>query len=310
MKNNQYFTIQQAELGKKKVNPIFALALALALVFLIGGEILAEILLLPIQFLQKSHDLFLKNIFFGTSELLYNLVAVFLLFFWVVFMEKRPFLSIGFTKKRALEKYVKGIALGFLLVSISPIVIVLTGYGTLELQNIDNTLIWTMIIYFLVYIIQGAGEEIIFRGWLLPVIALRTNKWFAVLISSLFFGSLHLFNPGMTIYSLLGIILFGIFAGIYVLKEGNLWIVCGIHSIWNWALLCVYDFGLLEGKTREASLFQMNLTGPEAITGGIYGGEASIITHITVVFAALLILRKIHKNRNIKPTVITETTKG
>ena len=30
MKNNQYFTIQQAELGKKKVNPIFALALALA----------------------------------------------------------------------------------------------------------------------------------------------------------------------------------------------------------------------------------------------------------------------------------------
>ena len=204
-------------------------------------------------------------------------------YFFGLYLWKRDlFLSIGFTKKRALEKYVKGIALGFLLVSISPIVIVLTGYGTLELQNIDNTLIWTMIIYFLVYIIQGAGEEIIFRGWLLPVIALRTNKWFAVLISSLFFGSLHLFNPGMTIYSLLGIILFGIFAGIYVLKEGNLWIVCGIHSIWNWALLCVYDFGLLEGKTREASLFQMNLTGREAISGGIYGREASIISHLTV----------------------------
>ena len=170
MKNNQYFTIQQAELGKKKVNPIFALALALF--FLIGGEILAEILLLPIQFLQKSHDLFLKNIFFGTSEILYNSVAVFLLFFWIVFMEKRPFLSIGFTKKRALEKYVKGIALGFLLVSISPIFIVLTGYGTLELQNIDNTLIGTMMIYS--YIIRGRRRN--YFSWLVTTSNSFKNK--------------------------------------------------------------------------------------------------------------------------------------
>jgi uncharacterized protein len=128
--------------------------------------------------------------------------------------------------------------------------------------------------------------------------------------SSLLFSSLHLLNPGITLLSFLGIFLFGFFAGVYVLKEGNLWLISGLHSIWNWGVTCIYGVGIIGDEAGKTSLFKPIFTGSDIITGGTYGMEGSIITFIVLVFASLVILRKLNNNSDIVSSVIDSDAKS
>lgn len=49
--------------------------------------------------------------------------------------------------------------------------------------------------FLLMFIIQGASEEVAVRGWLLPVLSKHYTVPVAIFLSSLFFGILHLLNP-------------------------------------------------------------------------------------------------------------------
>ena len=89
-----------------------------------------------------------------------------------------------------------------------------------------------------------ATEEIIVRGWLFPVLSVRSRIWVGIIVTSFLFGFLHLLNPGITILSISNIILVGVFATLYVLKEDGLWGICAWHSIWNWAQYNVYGFAV------------------------------------------------------------------
>ena len=57
------------------------------------------------------------------------------------------------------------------------------------------------------WLIQGGTEELITRGWLLPVMAEKSNKIIAIVVSSSLFGLLHMFNSGFTMQSLIDLIL-------------------------------------------------------------------------------------------------------
>ena len=77
-------------------------------------------------------------------------------------------------------------------------------------------------------IIAPIAEELIFRGYLYPVVKRFTDRWFASIFSGVLFGVIHFNVMGLPMLALMGIIL----AVIYE-KSGSLWVPIGCHAAFN-----------------------------------------------------------------------------
>ncbi|WP_242259512.1 type II CAAX endopeptidase family protein [Bacillus cereus group sp. BfR-BA-01311] len=287
MKNNSFIIIEAAKAGRKKVHPVFAVILAI--IFLTLGELFMLFML----FLPKAETIFMKGIYDNVRMVLTFGGAIFILFIWVRFVEKRPFSSIGFWKEKWMRKYLKGALIGFVFISMPVILLLLMGSVKLQVQHITSTVIVGIVGSLVAFLIQGATEEIIVRGWLFPVLSVRSRIWVGIVVTSFLFGFLHLLNPGITILSISNIILVGVFAAFYVLKDSSLWGICAWHSIWNWAQYNVYGFAVSGMTIYSTPLFKPATNGPEFLHGGTFGIEGSIITTIMLTIASIVLWRKL-----------------
>lgn len=289
--NKQFKIIEAAKEGRRKVHPIFAVILAI--VFLTLGEFFMLFML----FLPKADTSFLKAIYNNIEMILTFGGAIFFIFLWIRFVEKRSFSSIGFWKVQWMRKYLRGALIGFVFISIPVIVLILTGIVKLQMQQITATAIFGIVGSLIAFLIQGATEEIIVRGWLFPVISVRSRIWVGIIVTSFLFGFLHLLNPGITILSISNIILVGVFAAFYVLKDSSLWGICAWHSIWNWAQYNVYGFAVSGMTIYSTPLFKPVTNGNEVLHGGSFGIEGSIITTIMLSIASIVLWRQLWGRR-------------
>ncbi|MCI0768290.1 type II CAAX endopeptidase family protein [Bacillus sp. TL12] len=291
MNNSRFKTIEVAKKGRKKVYPI--LAVILSVVFLSLGELF----ILSMLFLPKAETTFMKGIYNNLEMLLTFGGAIVSVFLWIRFVEKRPFSSIGFWKEQFLRKYLRGALVGFIFISIPVLLLVITGFVQLQIQHITTTVILGILGSLVAFLVQGATEEIVVRGWLFPVISVRSRIWVGVVVTSFLFGFLHLLNPGITILSISNIILVGVFAAFYVLKENSLWGICAWHSIWNWAQYNVYGFAVSGMTIYSTPLFKSTTRGPETLHGGAFGIEGSVITTFLLTVASVVLWRKLWGRR-------------
>ncbi|EEL99482.1 CAAX amino terminal protease [Bacillus mycoides DSM 2048] len=285
--NKQFKIIEAAKEGRRKVHPIFAVILAI--VFLTLGEFFMLFML----FLPKADTSFVKAIYSNIEMILTFGGAIFFIFLWIRFVEKRSFSSIGFWKVQWMRQYLRGALIGFVFISIPVIVLVLTGIVKLQMQQITATAIFGIVGSLIAFLIQGATEEIIVRGWLFPVISVRSRIWVGIIVTSFLFGFLHLLNPGITILSISNIILVGVFAAFYVLKDSSLWGICAWHSIWNWAQYNVYGFAVSGMTIYSTPLFKPVTNGSEVLHGGSFGIEGSIITTIMLSIASIVLWKQL-----------------
>ena len=143
---------------------------------------------------------------------------------------------------------------------------------------------------FFYFLIVATGEEIIFRGVLFRWLDHRWGLGWALVISGLLFGLMHIFNDNATLWSSIAIALeAGILLGMAYKWAGNLWFPIGIHWSWNFAQGNIFGFAV-SGQDAGSSLFLSSVEGPEWLTGGNFGAEASVIaTVIGLAFAAFLL---------------------
>ncbi|BDU70663.1 hypothetical protein GETHOR_27640 [Geothrix oryzae] len=71
-------------------------------------------------------------------------------------------------------------------------------------------------------------EELLFRGFLLPVLARRGRVGMALLVSALVFGAIHLQPTGLPTLATLGLVL-----GLALRHTGSLWPPILVHACWN-----------------------------------------------------------------------------
>ncbi|QWU45142.1 CPBP family intramembrane glutamic endopeptidase [Bacillus sp. NP247] len=291
MQNKQFKIIEAAKDGRRKVHPVFAVILAI--VFLTLGELFMLFML----FLPKTETTFMKAMYNNIEMILTFGGAIFFVFLWIKFVEKRSFSSIGFWNEQWMRKYLRGALLGFIFISIPVILLVLTGNVKLQMQEITMTAIFGIAGSLVAFLIQGATEEIVVRGWLFPVLSVRSRIWIGIVVTSFLFGFLHLLNPGITILSISNIILVGVFAAFYVLKDSSLWGICAWHSIWNWAQYNVYGFAISGMTIYSTPLFKPVTNGNEVLHGGSFGIEGSIITTIMLSIASIVSWRQLWGRR-------------
>lgn len=142
-------------------------------------------------------------------------------------------------------------------------------------------------------IVAPIVEEIVFRGVLLKYIEEKTNIVFAVIVTSILFSVVHLFNGelvGMDRYLL---IIAGTLAGIMYATAtyvyNSIWASILLHAFWNlWGLFAIsnskIDYGIFQYVINNNNIF---------ITGGDYGMDASLISISGyILISAILILKK------------------
>jgi hypothetical protein len=132
-------------------------------------------------------------------------------------------------------------------------------------------------------------EELLLRAVLFRIVEDATGTTVAVIVSAMVFGVLHAFNHGATAISTAAIALeAGILLAMAYALTRNLWFAIGIHMAWNFTEGDVFG-AQVSGGAGSHSLFKFALTGPDLLTGGAFGPEASAISVGVCLFAAIVI---------------------
>lgn len=144
---------------------------------------------------------------------------------------------------------------------------------------------------------SGFVEELVSRGVVFRILDEWLGSWPALLLSALTFGFLHSTNPGATFLSGLSIaISAGLLLGALFLLTRRLWAPIGLHFAWNLTEGGV--FGLAVSGFPQKGLLQSDLKGPELLTGGAFGIEASVLVIVLgVALTAPLLLRAARTGR-------------
>lgn len=203
--------------------------------------------------------------------------------------EYLPFRALGaWFSAGWLSHFMLGLAFGGVTL-LAAIAIAVTGGGLgFEWNTVEGNLVTrTLLASLIVFGIAAAFEEAVFRGYVLQTFARSGLAWFAIGMTSLFFGLAHLNNPGSNLIAILNTMLAGVWFGVAYLKTRDLWFVWGLHLIWNWMQGAVFGIevsGLTE-LTRFPLLTETD-TGPEWLTGGPYGLEGGLACTVALLFSA------------------------
>ncbi len=201
-------------------------------------------------------------------------------------VEKRPLTSLGLLCKGALREYLLGSLIGTVLISLCVLLGVAFDVVQLESATLSLPL---LLLYLLAFIVQGAGEELFCRGYLMVSLTRSNSIPCAVLVSALLFAYMHLGNRAIGPLALLNIALFGLLMAMYMLKRGSIWGICALHSLWNFVQGCVFGINV-SGTDVGASPFLATLSRDAAwLSGGAFGIEGGLLTTAVLLLALLAV---------------------
>jgi membrane protease YdiL (CAAX protease family) len=150
-------------------------------------------------------------------------------------------------------------------------------------------------------VMPGFMEELFFRGILFRWIEEMAGSWVALAITSVLFGFAHALNPNATLFSSTAIAVeAGILLGGAYMLTRNLWLPIGLHAAWNFTQ--GYLFGIPVSGVAEKGLVTSRLSGPELVTGGSFGLEASVIAFALATAAGIvMVVFAIKRGRFVPP---------
>ena len=128
------------------------------------------------------------------------------------------------------------------------------------------------------FLLVAVVEEVVFRGILFRLITDKWNIAVGLTTSSLLFGLAHLGNPGATLWAALAIALAsGWLFGMAYAYHQTIWAPIGMHWAWNYLEGGVFGCAVSGLPLDNLPLITPRISGPDILTGGAFGPEASII---------------------------------
>jgi membrane protease YdiL (CAAX protease family) len=150
-------------------------------------------------------------------------------------------------------------------------------------------------------IVSGVSEEILLRGIIFRLTERMTGSWIALAISAAIFGAGHIFNPNATWVAAFAIAIeAGLLLGAVYMLTRRLWAAIGLHAGWNFTQGWV--FGVPVSGIKEVGLVEGRVQGPEWLSGGAFGLEASVIAMVVATAAGMaVLLLAIRRGRLVPP---------
>jgi membrane protease YdiL (CAAX protease family) len=222
------------------------------------------------------------------------LAAVILGAYWgyVRIVEQRAVTELG--GRHAIRELAAGLTLGALLFSVCIAILALLGIYQVTGNNGWQPMLATVP----GVILAGVLEEVAARGIIFRILEQWLGSWIALAISAAIFGLLHLLNPGATFLNAAAIsIEAGILLAAAYMLTRRLWLCIGIHIAWNFTQGGIFTGSVSGGSIK--GLLQSRLAGPNWLTGGGFGVEASIVAVVVCTAAGILLLMAAVRKGNV-----------
>ena len=210
----------------------------------------------------------------------FDLIGV-LLLLWVLmrFVDKEPFINLGFSLKGKVNDIILGMTLGLLLMAVGYTILILLG----EIKFIEfNYDLKNIILLFLLFIAVSIAEETYVRGYVLKNLLQSFNPIISLIISSAIFSLLHFFNPNVNYIALTELFIAGILLGISYVYTKNLWFPIALHLSWNFFQVM---FGFNVSGMDTYSLIEFEIIENNNINGGDFGFEGS---YLSILFSLIM----------------------
>ena len=148
-------------------------------------------------------------------------------------------------------------------------------------------------------IMPGFIEEIFFRGILFRWIGEFAGSWAALAVTSALFGLAHISNPNATWFSSFAIAVeAGVLLGAAYMLTRNLWVPIGLHAAWNFTQGFIFDVPV--SGLDQQGLVEARLSGPELLSGGAFGLEASVIALVVASGAGVVLIHRAVRTGNVE----------
>lgn len=224
---------------------------------------------------------------FSLLTLFCTIIVTILVIVYCRFIEKRSLYSMGFVKRKAVFNYLLGLVIGAVMFGAGVLICWLTGALVFNGVILGNSL-GLVFAFFLAFLFQGMSEEVMLRGYFMVSIAAKKTVVVAILLNSILFALMHILNNGISLLPVINLTLFGIFASVYMLRTGNIWGVCAIHSMWNFVQGNIFGIAV-SGINIKASVFSfVPAVTCTLINGGAFGLEGGL--GVTIVLLAAIII--------------------
>ena len=268
-----------------KLRPIWAFWFALFLgtvAFFVSGNIAHEA--------AGNHPFRAEFVFRGLWSLL--LVGIFI---WLLtvgdHVEEHRIAAQGLPRAKGwLKQFLLGSVLGFLftLLAVAPIYF----WGHFRIKYLMTWHLVPNLGALLLTLLCGTlAEELMFRGYPFQHLEKAIGTLRAVVLFSLFYGALHglhRLNPHGNGWGVANTVLIGILLTVAYLRTRALWLPWGIHLGWNTTLGLL--LGLPVSGFRAFNLWiYTHAMGPNWLTGGSYGIEASAPGTIAILIGLLVV---------------------
>jgi len=197
--------------------------------------------------------------------------AIFFSAYWgfVRFVERRPVAE--FALRRAPAELAIGIVGGIAI--LTAIVGLMAALGSYRVIGYNGPQVLALPLS--IGIFPGFSEEIALRGLFFRLFERWLGSWAALILSAFLFGFGHIFNPGATWVAAIGIAFEAgiLLAALYMITR-RLWMAVGLHAAWNFAEGGI--FGTPVSGLQVSGLLRPWIGGPDLVTGGSFGPEASL----------------------------------
>ena len=231
------------------------------------------------EYLEIEH---LKDFLVADTIIQYfDLIGV-LLLLWILmrFVDKEPFIKLGFSLKGKINDIILGMTLGLLLMAVGYTILILLG----EIKFIGfNYDLKNIILLFLLFIAVSIAEETYVRGYVLKNLLQSFNPIISLIISSAIFSLLHFFNPNVNYIALTELFIAGILLGVSYVYTKNLWFPIALHLSWNFFQVM---FGFNVSGMDTYSLIEFEIIENNNINGGDFGFEGS---YLSILFSLIMI---------------------
>ncbi|MEU6033166.1 type II CAAX endopeptidase family protein [Streptomyces tauricus] len=204
----------------------------------------------------------------------------------VRFLEQRPATELDTTTAWSGLRVGVANGLGLFVVTLA-LIALFGGYGTEGGVSVGGALT-------VLGMMAGVAvvEELLFRGIIFRLVEELTGTRGAMVVSGVLFGGLHLVNSGATVWGALAIAVeAGLMLGAVYAATRTLWMPIGLHFGWNFALSGIFGVTVSGNEDQPTGLLHGVLSGPEAITGGGFGPEASVFAILVCTVPTVVFLR-------------------
>jgi membrane protease YdiL (CAAX protease family) len=162
------------------------------------------------------------------------------------------------------------------------------GYRIHGLAIHGATLWYYIVVWLVANLLIGFAEELQFRAYLLATTADGIGFWAAAIVLSVGFGALHyFFKPHERWEDFASTGLLGLFMCLTLRRTGSLAFAIGFHAAFDFANLFVFS-GQNAGEFAVGHLLDTTWRGPDWLTGGLLGPEASWM--VSPVIAAMFVI--------------------